>query len=287
MPKDLPVAIITQLNAQQKRPVLLFELGLSSTIRFAAAKVNVVFPTAGNTYTAKAIEISEASQSLEGQIGRVTIKFDNVSRDMAAYADNEFFRGKSLIIKRIYMDELGDASYYNEVFNGHMERPKEIGRHWFVVSATRGKPLNRKALDIMYQRMCPWVFGGAECNTNGYANLAGLTASGTADSGSTTTLVDNALVQVDDYWNNGNIEITKSGVIYYRKTKDFVAATDTITLDVELPFAVDNTCTYVVYKGCDQIWDTCTCINAWGPSADNKYNFGGCIHVTKKQDSGE
>lgn len=287
MPKDLPAAIITQLDAQQKRPVLLFELGLSSTIRFAAAKINVVFPTAGNTYTAKAIQVSGVQQSLEGQIGRVTVKFDNVVRDMAAYADNEDFRGKSLIIKRVYMDELGDVSYYNEVFNGYMERPKDISRHWLTVPATIGKPLNRKALDVAYQRMCPWVFGGSECNTDGYANLASLTASGTADSGSTTTLVDNALTQVDDYWNNGNIEITKSSVVYYRKVKDFVAATDTITLDIELPFAVDNTCTYVVYKGCDQTWDTCTGINAWGPSADNKYNFGGCIHITKKQDSGE
>lgn len=285
MPKTLPAQIITQLDAQQKRPCLLFELGLTSTIRFAAHKTNITFPAAGNTYTAKAIEVSNVQQSLEGQVGRATIRFDNVIRDMAAYANNEDFQGKSLIIKRIYLDELGDASYFVEVFNGYMERPKEIDRHWLTVTATMGKPLSRKALSFAYQRMCPWVFGGAECNTNSLANLTSLTASGTADSGTTSTLVDNALAQADNFWNNGRIEITKSGVTYYRKVKDFVAASDEVVFDVELSFAVDNTCTYIVYKGCDQTWDTCRGINAWGPSADNKANFGGCIHISKKQDA--
>jgi len=286
MPKAIPGIVITQMDAVSKRPVLLFELGLSSAVRFAAYKTNIAFPTAGPTYTAKAIEIGNVSQSLEGQIQRISIKFDNVTKDMMSYAHNEDFRGKSIIIKRIYLDEISNATYYNEIFNGHMERPSEISRFWLTVPCTIGKPLNRIGISWQYQKMCPWIFGGTECNTDGLANKAVLTASGTADSGSTTTLVDNALTQVDDYWNCGEIVITKAGVTYYRKVKDFVAATDTITLDVEMPFAIDNTCTYVVYKGCDQTWDTCTAINAWGPSGNNKYNFGGCIHISKKQDSG-
>ena len=286
MPKAIPAQVITQMDATQKRPVLLFELGLSSTIRYAAYKTNVVFPTGGNTYTAKAIEIGNVSQSLEGQIQRVNVQFDNVAKDMAAYAHNEDFRGKTLIIKRIYLDEISLATYYNEVFNGYMERPSEISRLWLTVPCVIGKPLTRKALTFQYQKMCPWIFGGSECNTDGHADLTALKAVGTADSGTTTTLVDNALTQADDYWNYGEIEITKAGVTYHRKVKDFVAATDTITLDVEMPFAIDNTCTYVVYRGCDQTWDTCTGVNAWGPSADNKANFGGCIHISKKADSG-
>ena len=43
--------------------------------------------------------------------------------------------------------------------------------------------------------------------------------------------------------------------------------------------AVDNTCTYVLYKGCDQTWDTCGANNAWGPSANNQANFAGCLHI--------
>ena len=285
MPRAIPASVITQMDAQQKRPVLLFELGLSSTLRFAAYKTNITFPTGGNVYIAKAIQILGVSQTLEGQIGRITVKFDNVMRDMAAYAHNEDFRGISLIIKRIYLDEISDATKYNEVFNGHMERPSRFGRHWLTVPATSGKPLNRKTLIFAYQRMCPWIFGGTECNTNGNADLTSLTASGTADSGSTSTLVDNALTQVNDYWNHGRIKITKASVIYHRRIKDFVAVIDTLTFDVELPVAVDNTTTYVLYKGCDQTYDTCKGDNAWGPSADNKLNFGGCIHIAKPKDA--
>jgi len=285
MPRDLPAAVLAQLNAVNKRPVLLFELGLSSTIRFAAYKTNITFPTAGNVYTAKAIQATGMSQSIEGQIGRITLKFDNVVRDMAAYAHNQDFMGKTLIIKRVYIDALSDATYYTEVFNGPMERPSEVSRHWLSVSATTGKPLIRKSLVFPYQRLCPWIFGGTECNTNSLADLTSLTATGTADSGSTSTLVDNALTQAEDFWNNGRIAITKGGVVYNRKIKDFVAATDTLTLDVELPVAIDNTCTYVLFGGCDQTWDTCSNTTAWGPSGDNKANFGGCIHISTPQDS--
>lgn len=285
MPRDLTPAVIIQKDAQGKRPVLLFELGLSSTIRFAAYKTNIVFPTAGNTYTAKAINVSNATQSLEGQIGRMTIKFDNVARDMAAYSNNEDFRGKSLIIKRIYLDAVGNISDYNEMFNGYMEKPTKISRHWLTVPSTFGKPLNRKSLIVPYQLMCPWVFGDTECNTDGNSNLSVLTATGTADSGTTATLVDSALTQADDHWNNGNINITKAGVKYFRKVKDFVAASDTITFDVELPVTIDNTCTYEVFKGCDQTWDTCNALNAWGPSSDNHLNSAACLHITKPQDA--
>jgi len=286
MPKALEAAVIAQMDATQKRPVLLFELGLSSTVSFAAYKTNVVFPTGGITYTAKAIEIGNVSQSLEGQIQRGNVKFDNVKKDMAAYAHHEDFRGKSLIIKRIYLDAIGSATNYNEIFNGHMERPSEITRYWLTVPCSIGKPLNRKALPFQYQKMCPWIFGGSDCNTDGLANKAVLTASGTADVGNTTQLRDDALTQVTDYWNHGEIEITKAGVTYYRKVKDFMSVGNTITLDVEMPFTIDDTCTYVVYKGCDQTWNTCRAILPWGPSGDNKANFGGCIHISKKADSG-
>jgi hypothetical protein len=285
MPRDLESAVITELNAEEKRPVLLFELGIGSTVRFVGAKDNLTFPTAGNVYTAKAITISGVSQELEGQIGRVTTKFDNVAQDMAAYANNEDFRGKTLIIKRVYLDALGNATYYNEVFNGVMETPSDIDQRWLTVSATIGKSLSHKSLTFAYQRMCPWIFGGTECNTNSLADLTSLTASGTADSGSTSTLVDNALTQADDYWNNGQIIITKSSRVYRRRIKDFVASSDTLIFDVELPTAVDNTCTYVIYKGCDQTLDTCESDNAWGPSADNSANFGGCIHITAEEDT--
>ena len=279
MPKDIPAAVIAQMDAQQARPVLLFELGLASTVRYAAYKQNIVFPTAGNTYTAKAIQIGNIASTLEGQVQSISVKFDNVMGDMAESSYDESYRGKSLIIKRIYLDAVANATDYNEVFNGLMGKPTEINSRWITIPATGGKKLNKKFLTAFYQKLCPWKFGGTECNTDSLADLTSLKATGTADSGTTLTLVDNALTQADDYWNYGRIEITKSGVTHYRIVEDFTASTDTVTWGVQLPFAVDNTCTYVIYKGCDKTWNGCQSLSAWGPSGDNKLNFGGCIHI--------
>jgi len=102
---------------------------------------------------------------------------------------------------------------------------------------------------------------------------------GLADSGTTLTLVDAALTEVDDYWNFGIIEIVKAGILYRRNVFDFDAATDTVTLDVALPLTVDNTCVYSLIKGCDKTWDTCGAVNAWGPFTDNQANFLGFVHI--------
>jgi len=278
--KELPASVITQLDAQQKRPALLFEIYLTGlTLRYVAYMSNVTFPTGGSVYTAKAISFGGVSQTLEGQIGRVAVNFDNVAKDMTAYIDSYDFEGRTLSIKRIFLDAIGSSTYYNELFRGYMEQPKEITRQSVTISATEGKPLQRRVLLKKYDRECNLTFGGAACNTDGNANLASLKATGTADSGTTTTLVDNALTQADDYWNYGSIILVKGGVTYNRKVQDFDAGADTITLDLGLPVAIDNATTYTVYKGCAKTWDACQSNQAYGPSADNKANFGGFMHI--------
>ena len=72
---------------------------------------------------------------------------------------------------------------------------------------------------------------------------------GTADSGSTTTLVDSALTQVDDYWNGGVLAITggtNSGEV--RLISDFDAATDTVTVSVAFTNPIDATSVYAIYE---------------------------------------
>jgi hypothetical protein len=283
--KELDANIITQLNAQGRKPVALVEIYLDGlTLRYAANIDNIIFPyPGGNTYTAKAVEVGDVSQTLEGQIGKITVKLDNTAKDMFAYVNSYTFEGKKLVIKRVFLDSNNHAptasTEYIEVFSGTMDQPREISRNWITVAAHEGKPLPTRMIQNMYEKQCQHAFGDAQCNKDGYADLAALTASGTADSGTTSTLVDSILTQADDYWNYGAIEITKSGTTYKRKVKDFVAATDTITFDLALPVAVDNTCTYQVWKGCPKSWDDCQANNNYGPIADNKNNFGGFIHI--------
>ncbi|MEA2038010.1 MAG: hypothetical protein U9O94_10980, partial [Nanoarchaeota archaeon] len=65
--------------------------------------------------------------------------------------------------------------------------------------------------------------------------------SGTADSGTTSTLVDAALVQANDYF-NGMILVMTSGnnTGLARTITDFVAASDTVTVEPAFPSAVST-----------------------------------------------
>lgn len=283
MAKDIPAQVIAQLDASERRPVLLYELGLASTVRFAGSNINITFPTAGDVYTAKNIILGSVKQSISGFIDRITVKFDNVAQDMAAYVSSQDFAGKSLVVKRIFLDEIGVATYYDEVFRGIMERPSgnAISMRWCNVSAVSGKFLNQKPYFRKFSKQCGWNFGGKECNYAGNADLTSLTASGTADSGTTTTLVDDALTEVESHWKFGTIKVTKAGVNYYRYVTGFTAGSDTVTWIAELPFAVDGDCTYQIWKGCPKTWDSCGANSAWGPSVDNELAFGGFIHIGK------
>jgi hypothetical protein len=87
-------------------------------------------------------------------------------------------------------------------------------------------------------------------------NDATYEVSGTADSGSTTTLVDDALTQNDDHWgtdssNWGYCSFTgPEGTNYDQTSKvtNFVASSDTCTLDA-LQQAVDSTSKYHLTRG--------------------------------------
>ncbi|HCY86661.1 MAG TPA: hypothetical protein DHV36_16130 [Desulfobacteraceae bacterium] len=284
MPKSLTPQIKSQMDAVQKRPVLIFEIGLPSPLKFAAYRTNISFPTGGAVYTAKAIKLSGLSWSLEGQINRITCKFDNTARDMAAYASTFDFRGRSLVVKRIYLDALDSALNYKEVFRGHLETPSGLDQKWMTVSATAGKPLYKKALNFAYQRQCPWDFGDDNCNTDGHADLSMLTQTGTADSGTTSTLTCSTLSSVDGEWNDGAIKITKAGIEYPRTVKSYDGTTKTVTIDVELPVTIDSSTTFQVWRGCDKTHDTCLNNKPGGPTNDNSHNFGGCIHITQDAD---
>jgi hypothetical protein len=280
MAQDLPATIDTEIAAEQSQPILLFELYLvSGTLRYAATISNIVFPVGGSTYYGKSIQLSNIKTSAEGEISRASIQFDNVASDMHYYNALEKFDAKQIIIKKVYRDQLGDATYYREVFNGFMEEPKSVDKKWMAIDIVSGTPLQRKVLQEYYQKECNNVFGDTRCNYSGYANLASLTATGTADSGSISTLVDNALTQADDYWNFGKIEVTISGVVFKRRIEDFNAASDTLTFDVSLPISVVSGSTYVLYKGCPNTWDACRALAAYGPSSDNSANFNGFIHI--------
>lgn len=280
MAQDLPATVVAQIDAEESSPVNLLEIGLSGgTLRYSATKENVVFPTGGNTYTAKTMRFGNIQQTREGQIVRVQIVMDNVNGEMGTYNATEKFDGKRIVWKKVYRKNLSAATDYREMLSGYMEEPESIGKDWIVLNGVMGKPFGRRILQEYYQKSCNNRFGDSKCNKDGYANLASLTSSGTSDSGTTNSLTDNALTQADDYWNYGRIEVSVSGVTYRRRIIDFVASNDKLWLDVPMHTSIGSGAKYVVYKGCPLTWDACQAGSSYGPSSDNKANFNGWIHI--------
>ena len=279
--KALEAAVVTQQDAAKSRPVLLFTLGLDvGSLRFCATRENVTFPAAGNVYTAKAVELGNIKQSRGNQISKITVAFDDVAKDMSGYNNAEKFEGKTLAIWKVYRDAFGAANLYNELFFGYMLEPKNIDDRWMMVDIVAGSILQERNLLQYFQETCNHQFGDAQCDLDGFASLAALTVSDVATGGTTGTLIDTVnLTQASDHWNYGRIEIIKAGIRYYRDIIDSDFATETVTFDVELPVTVAAGDAYTIYKGCSNTWNACQQNEAWGPSADNKLNFLGFIHL--------
>lgn len=70
--------------------------------------------------------------------------------------------------------------------------------------------------------------------------------SGIADGGSTTSLVDAALSQADDYWNDGELAVTVDDLRYARTVDTFAADTDTLAFSDPLPSAVAAGAPYTI-----------------------------------------
>lgn len=282
MSLDISAAIQTEIDASDSMPINLVEFYLDAgTIRKAAEKTSVIFPTGGNTYTPLGFIVGNKKVSQNGQMITIEYNFDDREGVLWAYNQAEPFKGKQFVHLKVYANQLGISDNYIERINGSMDEPifdKEI----MILRITDGRQLNFRSINDQYQKPCNHVFGDEFCNYDGYADLTSLTAIGTADSGSATTLVDSALTQADDYWNYGEIIITIDGNEHRRKVKDFVAASDTITFDVALPVAVSNGDSYTVYKGCSKTWEACQANYNYGPSSDNKANFLGFIHLLSK-----
>lgn len=279
--QEVDALVQEKIDAEASQPVLIVGLVLNvGTLRYAASKSNLVFPTGGDNYTAKAMLLGNIKTGAGKQIIECEITLDNVTGDMHGYNAAERFDGRRIYIWKIYRDLLGSAIYYRELFDGFMSEP-EFTKLWCRIPCTMGKGLQRRVLQKYFTDLCQNQFGDDACNYSGYSNLSSLTASGIADSGTASTLVDSALTQANDYWNFGRIELTHEGIVYLRKIQDFNATTDTLTFDVEFPFAVTAGDTYVIYKGCPKTLDACKATWAYGPSSNNEANFMGFIHIGK------
>jgi len=286
MAKTHSSAVSAQLAATQRRPVNLITMALGSgvTLRYAAAKADVVFPAAGNTYTAKAFQYTAPSYSAEGQLTKVTFKLDDTAKDIAAYAAARSFKGKKITAWKIFRDASGTTDY-DITFDGWMEKPS-FDYTWASIIANAGMALDKTVPDRGYGRRCSWSFGGTECDTDGLASGASLDRSSITVRGGTTYFYDTTLkTSSASAWVNARVFLYVGGSTEERMGVDFevtAGSGGTVMFDIPCSTNISASTKYQLIMGCTKSWIACSGASALGPTADNTANFSGFLHVTDK-----
>ncbi len=88
-------------------------------------------------------------------------------------------------------------------------------------------------------------------------------ASGTAESGTVSTLIDSSLTEPDDFWNSMTLVITSgTNTNEIRYISDFNSASSTLTVDEPFSFAISSSSEYLIRKDLDfasraasAVWD--------------------------------
>jgi hypothetical protein len=260
-------ALFTSIkNDLQHRPVELYDIYLGSqteedsdTLHFINYYRTTNFFTylshAAQSYIPLGISRSEIKKTSRNEIERVSFKIDNVNRAMGAYAADHDFRNKRIAVRLVMRDYLSSYLDAKVVFDGFIQ---SILFDQKSLSGTATPKISSLMFETgwPFQLNCNCMFGDSCCKVNkeAVANKYMSVVTG----GTTSTIIDSALTQVNDYWNWGTIIFT-SGLNngMSRKIVDFVNSTHTLTLDYVLrntPVAGD---TFILYRGCDKTLNMC------------------------------
>ncbi|MFH1320442.1 MAG: phage BR0599 family protein [Bacteroidota bacterium] len=164
MPRTIDPAIVTESQLSKNNPIFLLEIYLTGiTLRYTNNDVDIVFPTAGNTYTSIGFTFDPVKNSITGSVDSSIFKFDNTDLVSGGYVLNYEFQGHIIILKRVFGNKLTSADYATITFAGEMRNPS-VNEEEVEIEAV--SPLYRFQEQIPrrnYQGLCPWKFDSAEC----------------------------------------------------------------------------------------------------------------------------
>jgi len=199
-------------------------------------------------------------------------EFNNTDRVWSDWSNNKDLRGKRVVVRKVFLDLLTDATHSKIIFDGEINALAELSE----TSAKIQVRSKLKSLSVqpgaMQQLYCNWIFCDEFCGIN-VATVSA--ADQTIDIGSTENeIVDAARIEDDDYWIDGLIRfLTGKNTGEERQVVDFISAQNKIVLDYGLPEVPDVGDTYTIERGCDKCLSTCT--NRFG----NQANFLGFVDI--------
>lgn len=276
MPKDLSDNIITEIAKTENKPIFLVEIELDSgTLYFTDYDADVDFPSvAGHTYTTKGFSFDPAKTSLSLEVDSVEITFDNVDRTMSAYLASDDFQGRWLTIKKVFTNLLDSSNDAITVFSGRMRAPSVDEFDFSVSVVSLLNSLQRKIPVRVFQKTCPWEFGGTECGLT--ISGSPYTETGIAEAGSgTSVLVDASRNEADNYWKYGILTMTSGDNNEEKREILSSTALGVITFLIAFNSEISIDDTYSITRGCKKTLSECS-------GFSNSANFGGFPSVARE-----
>jgi len=168
MPRDIDATFKQEKAKQENRPVFLYiieDYDGSNDLYLAGYDEDVIYN--GVTYTRFPITHEFVGENNQGQIDQVKVRLANVSRLIQLYLEQYDFRGRKVIIRTVWADQLADPdAYIDDIFYVDNYTADQNN-----VEFTLTSKFDVLGMDLPARRYarnyCSWKFKSAECGYMG------------------------------------------------------------------------------------------------------------------------
>lgn len=168
MPRNLDPAFKQEKSKQENSPIFLYTIvnyNGSSNLYLAGYDEDVVYNSV--TYIRFPITHEFAGENNQGQIDQIKVRLSNVSRLIQGYLEEYDFRGKKVIIRMVWRDQLSDPdAYMDDVFYIDSYTADQNN-----VEFTLTSKFDVLGVDLPARRYsrnhCTWKFKSAQCGYTG------------------------------------------------------------------------------------------------------------------------
>ena len=169
--KDFDVTLRALKNRQTSKPLFLYIIydykGDGKDLKLTNSQTDIVYNDL--TYSAFPIVHESISESTSGEISSVQITLSNVSRLVQAWLENYDFRGKKVLIRRVWREELNDPDAYSD--DAYYIDSYTADQNNVIFTLT--SKFDVLDITIPYRKFsrnyCPWKFKDASCKYAGSA----------------------------------------------------------------------------------------------------------------------
>jgi lambda family phage minor tail protein L len=168
MPRDIDATFKQEKAKQENRPLFLYiieDYDGSNDLYLAGYDEDVIYN--GVTYTRFPITHEFVGENNQGQIDQVKVRLANVSRLIQLYLEQYDFRGRKVIIRTVWADQLADPdAYIDDIFYVDNYTADQNN-----VEFTLTSKFDVLGMDLPARRYarnyCSWKFKSAECGYMG------------------------------------------------------------------------------------------------------------------------